>query len=74
MGVTDLLLIQIDTQKLSQYIRLKHKELTGTGLWRVLATSSLLMTGVDLFQFYMPIHGHDIGISASAIGVVLAMF
>jgi predicted MFS family arabinose efflux permease len=30
-------------------------------------------TGQDLFQFYMPIYCHDAGLSASAIGVVLAM-
>jgi MFS family permease len=41
---------------------------------RVLATSSLLVTGIDLFQFYFPIYGHDIGLSASAIGIVLSMF
>jgi MFS family permease len=28
--------------------------------------------GYDLFQFYVPIHGHAIGLSASAIGGVLA--
>jgi MFS family permease len=44
------------------------------GLLRVLATSSLVVSGVDLFQFYMPIYGHSIGLSASAIGMVLAMF
>lgn len=48
--------------------------LTGSGLWKVLVTSSLVMTGYALFQFYMPIYGHGIGLSASAIGVVLAMF
>jgi predicted MFS family arabinose efflux permease len=48
--------------------------LTGSGLWRVLTTSSLLVSGISLFQFYMPIYGHDIGLSASAIGVVLAVF
>ncbi|MSQ71728.1 MAG: MFS transporter [Betaproteobacteria bacterium] len=41
---------------------------------RVLATSSLVQVALDLFQFYMPIYGHEIGLSASAIGVVLAMF
>ena len=40
---------------------------------RTLYTSSLLHSGSDLFQFYLPIYGHDIGLSASAIGVVLAM-
>ena len=48
--------------------------LAESGLWRVMITSSLMTTGVDLFQFYMPIYGHDIGLSASGIGVVLAMF
>lgn len=48
--------------------------LTDSGLWRVMATSSLVVTGVVLFQFYIPIYGHNIGLSASAIGVVLAIF
>ena len=48
--------------------------LAGSGLRRVLATSSLLVAGIDLFEFYMPIYGHGIGLSASAIGVVLATF
>jgi len=38
----------------------------------MLATSSLVQLGYDLFQFYVPIHGHQIGLSASAIGGVLA--
>jgi predicted MFS family arabinose efflux permease len=48
--------------------------LAGSGLWRVLATSGLVVTGVDLFEFYLPIYGHSVGLSASAIGVVLATF
>jgi len=45
-----------------------------SGLWRVLATSSLVVTGIDLFQVYVPIYGNEVGLSASAIGVILAMF
>ncbi len=41
---------------------------------RVLATSSLVVWGTDQFQFYLPIYGHAIGLSASSIGIVLAMF
>ena len=37
-----------------------------------LATSSLVQLGYDLFQFYVPILGHNLGLSASAIGGVLA--
>jgi MFS family permease len=47
--------------------------LSESGLWRVLATSSLVVTGVDLFQVFMPIYGHGIGLSASAIGLILAI-
>jgi MFS family permease len=30
--------------------------------------------GFDLYQFYLPVYGYGIGLSASAIGVVLAVF
>ena len=42
-------------------------------LRRTLIGGAVATTGQDLFQFYMPIYGHDAGLSASAIGVVLAM-
>ena len=38
----------------------------------MLVTGGLVQLGYDLFQFYVPIHGHAIGLSASAIGTVLA--
>lgn len=41
-------------------------------VWIMLLTSSLVQLGYDLFQFYMPVYGHAIGLSASAIGAVLA--
>ena len=44
------------------------------GMLRILLTSSLVQMGQDLFQFYLPIYGHGIGLSASAIGGVLASF
>jgi MFS family permease len=43
-------------------------------IWRTLATSGLVQMGMDLFQFYMPILGHEIGLSASVIGMVLSAF
>jgi MFS family permease len=48
--------------------------LSESGLWRVLATSSLVVSGIDLFQIFMPIYGHGIGLSASAIGIILAIY
>jgi MFS family permease len=38
----------------------------------MLVTGGLVQLGYDLFQFYVPIHGHRLGLSASAIGSVLA--
>ena len=47
--------------------------LSDPNVGRVLTTSSLLQTGQDLFQFYLPVYAHAAGLSASAIGIVLAM-
>ena len=41
-------------------------------VWYMLFVSGLVQLGTDLFQFYLPIYGHSIGLSASAIGGVLA--
>ncbi len=43
-------------------------------LRRVLVMSAVVLTGLDLFTFYMPIYGRSIGASASAIGLVLASY
>ena len=36
--------------------------------------SGILSAAWDLFQFYFPIYGHSIGLSASVIGAVLSTF
>src|SRR5688572_2961583 len=43
-------------------------------LRRVMIISGLVVAGVDLYSFFMPIYGHSIGLSATAIGVVLGAF
>jgi MFS family permease len=42
-----------------------------TDMRRVLIASAVVMTGIDLFQLYMPLYGHQLGLSASAIGMIL---
>jgi predicted MFS family arabinose efflux permease len=48
-------------------------------LWRIPQLRSTFIAGAiigsaqDLFQFYMPVYGHAVGLSASAIGTVLGM-
>ena len=41
---------------------------------RVLATGSLLHVGQDLFNFYMPVYMHTVGLAPSVIGIVLGMY
>lgn len=48
--------------------------LANAPLRRTLITGGIVLTGTDLFQFYMPIYGHAIGLSATAIGVVISLF
>ncbi len=43
-------------------------------LRRTLIASAVAVTAQDLFQFYMPIYGHSVGLSGSAIGAILGMF
>jgi MFS family permease len=40
-------------------------------LRRVFVASAVVMAGVDLFQLYLPLYGHAVGLSATAIGLVL---
>ena len=50
------------------------KLLSNAPLRQTLITSGIVLTGTDLFQFYMPIYGRSIDLSASTIGIILGMF
>ena len=39
-----------------------------------IVASSLISIGWDLYQFYFPIYGHSIGLSASTIGTIISTF
>lgn len=43
-------------------------------LRRVLIATAFLETGMEVFNFLMPIYGHAIGLSASRIGIVMGAF
>ena len=43
-------------------------------LRRILITGGVLLTGIDLFEFYMPIYTSGIGHSASVIGIIVGMY
>lgn len=40
----------------------------------VLLTNGVVMTGLDLYNLYLPLYGRAIGLSATAIGLVIAAF
>lgn len=48
--------------------------LHNVSLRRAIIISGLVVTGMDLFTFYVPIYGHAINLSASTIGAILGMF
>ena len=48
--------------------------LKDAALRRTLIVSGVVITGVNLYSFYFPIYGHDIGFSASRIGIVMASY
>ncbi len=39
-----------------------------------LLTNGVVMSGLDLFNLYMPVYGHGIGLSATSIGLILGSF
>ena len=44
------------------------------GLRRTLIMSGVTLTGIELFNFYLPIYGRSIGLSASVIGIILSSY
>ena len=43
-------------------------------LRNAIVASGLISVAWDLYQFFFPIYGHSIGLSASAIGIIISMF
>jgi predicted MFS family arabinose efflux permease len=51
-----------------------RERLSDKAVMGIILITTLVQIGQDLFMFYMPIYGHGIGLSASAIGAILASF
>lgn len=43
-------------------------------LRRILITGGVLLTGIDMFEFYMPVYTRGIGHAASVIGIIVGMY
>ena len=68
-------LIPRRTRKAAQDVKTSPLDLLKSSyMRRTLITSGVIVAGIDLFTFYMPIYGRSIGLSASVIGLLLATF
>ena len=80
--VAPLLLMWLKPGFLPKAVKATHDttQQRALDLWRMpklrgaFIASGILSAAWDLFQFYFPIYGHSIGLSASVIGIVLATF
>jgi MFS family permease len=48
--------------------------LANPALRRTLIMSGVTLTGIELFSFYFPVYGRSIGLTASAIGMVMSTY
>lgn len=83
LTVLPLVLIWARPDMLPKAVRVSHTDAQAhrtRDLWRIprlrdtFIASGFVSAGWDLFQFYFPVYGHSIGLSASAIGTVLGVF
>ena len=65
---------RIETQKSEKKERRALDLLRDPPLRRVIIMSGLMVASYELFAFYIPIHTHAAGLSASAIGLILATY
>jgi len=62
------------TRTVSQRPGSPFELLQNAALRRAIIVSGLMVTGMDLYTFYVPIYGHSIGLPAKTIGTILGMF
>ena len=80
--VVPLLILWFKPALLPKVVRPTGEDRRGSvlDLWRIpnlrttLIAGSIALSAWDLFQFYLPVYGHSVGLSASAIGTILGVF
>jgi MFS family permease len=65
---------EVKTPKAAAHTQSAFTLLRQPELRKVLITGAMLVTGWDLYMFYLPIYAHSIGLSASTIGIILGTF
>ena len=64
----------VETPHATEHTQSAFSLLRTPELRKVLITSAMIVTGWDLYMFYLPIYGHSIGLSPSTIGIILGIF
>ena len=62
------------TPKAAEHVQSAFSLLREPELRKVLITGAMLVTGWDLYMFYLPIYAHSIALPASTIGIILGTF
>jgi MFS family permease len=65
---------EVETPKAAEHTQSAFSLLRQPELRKVLITGAMLVTGWDLYMFYLPLYAHSIGLSASTIGIILGTF
>jgi predicted MFS family arabinose efflux permease len=65
---------EISTPKAEPHTQSAFSLLREPELRKVLITGAMLVTGWDLYMFYLPLYAHSIGLAPSTIGIILGTF
>ena len=64
----------VKTPHTSEHTQSAFSLLREPDLRKVLITSAMIVTGWDLYMFYLPLYGHSIDLKPSTIGAILGTF
>ena len=65
---------EVETPKAAEHTQSAFSLLRQPELRKVLITGAMLVTGWDLYMFYLPLYAHSIGLAPSTIGIILGTF
>ena len=64
----------VETPHATEHTQSAFSLLRQPELRKVLITGAMVVTGWDLYMFYLPLYAHSIGLAPSTIGIILGVF
>ncbi len=65
---------EVETPQAAAHAQSAFSLLRQPELRKVLITGAMVVTGWDLYMFYLPLYAHSIGLAPSTIGIILGTF